>query len=208
MPRQISVPPFSTQAASALGVLCGEHDRVGDIDRVIGGDVVDMHPVRLDAVVEEAAIGAPHGLADRVLRAVVVEQVVPRPALPGSTRMPMSPFTGRASQRAFCAGVVRPFRDGARHVGARRARAVHAVGAEGAEERAVEQRAPAQIEHAGGAAGEARSCVQRRMSSGSTTRPSSLSRPITCGCSQSGPPWRSACQNGLPRAAARVMSTP
>ena len=60
---EISVPPFSTQAASGLGVLGGEHDRVGGVDGVVVGDVVDMHPVGLEAVVEEAAIGAPHGLA-------------------------------------------------------------------------------------------------------------------------------------------------
>ena len=81
----------------------------------------------------------------------VVEEVVPGLRLEDSSS-PMPPSDGL--EQRLLPGCVGPFGDGARHVGARRARAVHAVGAEGAEQRPVEQRPPAQVELPGGAGRE------------------------------------------------------
>ena len=66
----------------------------------------------------------------------------------------MSPFDRPRIPERFLLRCVGPLRDPARLVGTRRARTVHAIGPEGAEQRPIEQRAVAEVQDAGRTGGE------------------------------------------------------
>ncbi len=127
----------------------GEHQRVGVVEEVPALDVVYEHPVGLDAVVEEPAIGARERLVVDVEMDALTEQELERERLVGHEEADVALDRARLAEEPRLLRRVGPLREPAHHGGAPVARAVVAVEAVGAEQRAVEQRSPARAQDPG-----------------------------------------------------------
>src|SRR5690606_4579045 len=123
------------------------------VEEIVLADVVNMHPVGLYAIVEKAPIGAPHGLSIGFRTVLGIEEIIPGLRFGDDQNADIALDRTRFKKRLllWCIG---PFGKAACHVRARRAAAVHAVGAKGTKEGTIKQRPIAQIENARRAGGK------------------------------------------------------